>query len=327
MGEEMTFECARCGRCCEQRLILLNTEDVFRMAENLHMTVPTFMAKYDVVFAKAGDNNKTPRLFLRITGDRCPFFQDGCSIHAFKPLMCRQFPAVKPGQTAREMKAYINKHAISEGVKSCKVFSLPDDAVLAVDREDMITSVIYDSVETIYYANLNRTDMKFIYNLLRAVNKPQLRAIVADYLFNGSIESGLIFEQAMFEIQAMCQVIDWQRSPYIVVNDGASFEPGQFVVFVTPQDAREIYEASTGDLVEAVFSQANPSIADPSVAFISVAIKLKDARGMMLAFMGKKDDLKGVTSNGRAMLAFYPTDASMDQVAAMNIYIDPAVVN
>lgn len=326
MGEEVTFECARCGRCCEQRLILLNTEDIFRMAENLQMTVPAFMEKYHVVFAKAGDNNRTPRLFLQISGDRCPFFADGCSIHAFKPLMCRQFPAVKPGQTAAEMKAYINKHAISEGVKSCNIFSLPDDTILAVDREAMITSVIYDSAETIYYSSLQRTDMKFIYNLLKAVNREQLRAIVADYLFNGSVESGLIFEQAMFEIQAMCQVIDWQKSPYIVVNDGATFEPGRIMVYVSPQDARDIFEASTAGQVEAVFSQANPSLADPSFAFVSVAVKLQGARGMMLAFMGKKDDLQSVTTDGRAKLGFCPSDGSMDNVGAMNIFIDPAAL-
>lgn len=326
MGGEVTFECARCGRCCEQRLILLNTEDVFRMAENLHMSVPDFMQKYHVVFARAGDNNKTPRLYLQIKGDRCPFFADGCTIHAFKPLMCRQFPAVKPGQTAGEMKAYINKHAISEGVKSCRIFSLPDDAALAVDREAMITSVIYDSAETIYYANLQRTDMKFIHNLLKAVNREQLRAIVADYLFNGSVESGLIFEQAMFEIQAMCQVIDWRKSPYIVVNDGATFEPGQIMVYVSPQDARDIFEASTGGQVEAVFSQANPSVADPSFAFVSVAIKMQGARGMMLAFMGKKDDLQGAAPDGGTMLGFSPSDGSMDHVAAMRVFIDPAAL-
>jgi Fe-S-cluster containining protein len=326
MGEEVTFECARCGRCCEQRLILLNTEDVFRMAENLHLTVPLFMEKYNVVFGTAGDNNKTPRLFLQIMGDRCPFFDDGCTIHAFKPLMCRQFPAVKPGQTAGEMKAYINMHAISEGVKSCKIFSLPDDTLLAVDREAMITSVIYDSAETIYYSSLQRTDMKFIYNLLRAVNRQELRTIVADYLFNGSTESGLIFEQTMFEIQAMCQVVDWQKSPYIVVNDGATFEPGRIIVYVSPQDARDIFEASTAGQVEAVFSQANPSLADPSFAFVAVAVKMQGARGMMLAFMGKKDDLQGVATDGRATLGFCPSDGSMDSVGAVNIFIDPAAL-
>jgi Fe-S-cluster containining protein len=325
MGEEINFECARCGRCCNQRLVLLNTEDVFRMAENLHMAVPEFMEKYGVVFAKAGDN-KTPRLYLQIKGDRCPFFSDGCTIHAFKPLMCRQFPALRPGQTAAEIKAFINKHAISEGVKSCKLFSLPDETVVAIDREGMITSVIYDSAETIYYANLQRTDMKFIYNLLRAVNREQLRTIVSDYLFNGSTESGLIFEQAMFEIQALCQVVDWQKSPYIVVNDGATFEPGQIMVYVSPQDARDIFEASTAGQVEAVFSQANPSVADPSFAFVSVAIRMQGARGMMLAFMGKKDELRGVTADGRATLGFCPSDGTMDRVGAMNIFIDPAVL-
>jgi Fe-S-cluster containining protein len=324
MGEEVAFECARCGRCCNQRLILLNTEDVFRMAEHLQMTVPQFMEKYGVVFAKAGDN-RTPRLYLQINSDRCPFFSDGCIIHAFKPLICRMFPTLKPGQTAGEIKAFINKHATSEGVKSCKLFSLPDETILAADREAMITSVIYDSAETIYYANLERTDMKFIYNLLRAVNRQQLRTIVADYLFNGSTESGLIFEQAMFEIQAMCKVIDWHKVPYIVVNDGATFEPGLVRVYVSPQDARDIYEASTDGQIEAVFSQANPSIADPSFAFVSVAIRTPGAQGMMLAFMGKKDELQSVSADGRAMLAFCPSDGSMDQVAAMSIFIDTEV--
>lgn len=322
MGEEVTFACARCGRCCNQRLVLLNTEDVFRMAENLSLTVPLFMEKYNVVFATAGEN-RTPRLYLQITGDKCPFFADGCSIHAFKPLMCRLFPALKPGQTAGEIKAFINKHAISEGVKSCRIFSLPDDMVMAVDREALITSVIFDSAETIYYANLQRTDMKFIYNLLRAVNRQQLRTIVADYLFNHSAESGLIFEQAMFEIQALCQVVDWKKSPYIVVNDGATFEPGRILVYVSPQDARDILEASAGGQIEAVFSQANPSVADPSFAFVSVAIRTQGARGMMLAFMGKKDDLQSVSSDGRAMLGFYASDGSMDRIAAVNIFIDP----
>jgi len=325
MGDEVTFECARCGRCCTQRLILLNTEDVFRMAEHLKMSVPQFMDRYGVVFAKAG-GNKSPRLYLQITGQSCPFFADGCIVHAYKPLMCQLFPVLKPGQTAGEIKALINKHAISEGVKHCKIFSQHDDTVMAVDREAMITSVIYDSVETIYYSNLQRTDMKFIYTLLRAVNKDQLRTIVRDYLFNGSTESGLIFEQAMFEIQALCQVVDWKKSPYIVVNDGASFEPGRIMVYVSPQDARDVYEASDAGQIEAVFSQANPSVADPSCAFVSVAIRLKGDRGMLLAFGGRKDDLREVTEDGRATLGFCPSDGSMEEIGALNVFIDPAVI-
>ena len=323
MGEEKTFECARCGRCCNQRLILLNTEDVFRMAEHLKTSVPYFMEKYGVVFAKVGEN-KTPRLYLQVRGEKCPFFSgEGCSIHAVKPLMCRMFPVLKPGQTAGEIKRFIDEHAASEGVKSCRVFRLPDATPLAVDREAMITSVIYDSAETIYYANLQRTDMKFIYGLLRSVNRPQLRTIVADYLFNGSRESGLIFEQAMFEIQALCQVMDWKKAPYMVVNDGANFEPGRVLVYVSPQDARDIYEASTGGQIEAVFSQANPSVADPSFAFVSVAMRTDGARGMMLAFMGKKDDLRGVSASGEAVIGFCPSDGSMDRIAALNVFIDP----
>lgn len=325
MSDEVTFECAMCGKCCAQRLILLNTDDVFRLAAHFSRSVPEFLQQYNVVFATT-EANKTPRLYLKVTGGKCPFFTDKCSIHPIKPLICRLFPGLSPTQTAGQIKAFVNKHALSGDIKSCKIFTMPDDQHVPVDREAMITTAIYDSVETIYYSNLQRQDMKLALNLLKSVNNEKLRALVSDYLFNGNTESGLVFEQAMFEIQAMCQLLDWKKSPCIVVHEGASFEPGQIMVSVSPHDAKEIYEASVNGQIEAVFSQANPSIAEPDSAFISIAIKLKEEKGLMLAFLGYKSELRQVTTDGKASLGFLPSDNSMESVGAVSIYIDPAVI-
>lgn len=324
MTSETPFECAMCGRCCSQRLILLNTEDVFRMAEHFKVPVPEFMEKYGVVFATTA-TSKTPRLYLQIQGDVCPFFKDGegCSIHEIKPLMCRLFPVLKPGQTAGDIKAFIKKHAHSEGVLSCKMFSLTDDMPLAVDREAMITSVIYDSMEIIYYSNLERKDMQFVRSLLKALNREQLRAIVSDYLFNGNKESGLVFEQAMFEMQALCQVADWKKVPYLVANEGVALEPGKLYVMVSSEDARRVYDLSSRSEIESVITNANPSVANEECLFVSVAVKTKGDTGLMLAFPVANSDLAKVTADGHLSLCFYPADGSMDEVGALNAYIDP----
>jgi Fe-S-cluster containining protein len=148
MTDEVPFDCAMCGRCCSQRLILLNTEDVFRLADHFKMTVPVFMEKYGVVFATT-EASKKPRLYLKVAGEKCPFFADNkCSIHPVKPLICRLFPGISPRQTAGDLKAFVNKHALSDDIKACKIFSMPDDQRVAYDRDAMITSAIYDSVET-----------------------------------------------------------------------------------------------------------------------------------------------------------------------------------
>lgn len=322
MTDETPFECAMCGRCCSQRLILLNTEDVFRMADHFTMPVPEFMDKYGVVFATT-NTSKTPRLYLRISGEVCPFFNDGCSIHEIKPLMCRLFPVLKPGQTAGEIKEFIKKHAHSEGVLSCKMLSLPEDMPLAVDREAMITSVICDSMEIIYYSNLERKDMQFVRSLLKALNREQLRAIVGDYLFNGNKESGLVFEQAMFEMQALCQIADWQKVPYLVAHEGTAVEPGKIYVMVSREDARRIYDMSLQGEIESVISSTNPSVADPDCTFVSIAMKSKGDNGLMLAFPAANSDLEKISTDGHVSLCFYPVDGSMDEIGAISAYIDP----
>ncbi len=321
MADEMPFECAMCGKCCSQRLILLNTDDVFRMADHFKMPVPQFMDKYGVVFATTGICH-TPRLYLQITDDVCPFFEERCGIHEIKPLMCRLFPVLKPGQTAGDMAALIKKHAHSEGVLSCKMLSLPEDLHLAVDREAMITSVIYDSMESIYYSNLDRNDMKFEHSLLKALNRDHLRAVVNDYLFNGNSESGLVFEQAMFEMQALCRVADWKKVPHLIACEGVTTEPGKIYILVSRSDALNIYDLSRNGEIESIICKANLSVANPDCCFVSVAIKTSGDNGLMLAFPAVKADLLEVTSDGQISICFYPADGSMDEIGALRTQID-----
>lgn len=323
MENEVNFECSMCGRCCSQRLVLLNTADIFRLAAHFNLSIPGFMEKYGVVFATTAAN-KNPRLYLRIIGEKCPFYSEGrgCTVHAIKPLICKLFPGVKPVQTARDVKDFINEHAISEGIKSCKIFMIPDDTLIAVDREAMVKSAIYDSIETIYYRNLERNDMEFALRLLRIADREDLRNVVYDYLFNGNRDSGLVFEQTMFEIQALCQVNDWKKLPYLVAHDGVTAEAGTIYVHVSPEDARNILSMSTSDEIETIFCQVNPSIADNRCAFISVAIKTTKEKGLMLAFPILKEDLYKAAPDGKVMLAFFPSDGSMEQVGAVSLRID-----
>lgn len=326
MYKEVPFECSMCGRCCEQRLVLLNTADIHRIAGHFGMSEKEFMEKYDVVFATTGANTN-PRLYLRITGNRCPFYLEGkgCSIHEIKPLICRLFPGLKYGQTARDIKDFVKKHALSNGIRSCKIFDMPDDIVIGFDHEALITTIIYDSIETIYYRNTERNDMDFALRLLKIADRKDLRDIVSDYLYNENKESGLVFEQTMFEIQAMCQVFDWKKTPVQVAHQGVAAAPGIIYAYVNRKDAMNIMSMNVRGDIEAVFSQANPSVADPSCMFISVAIKTKKDTGFMLALPILKKDMRKASMDGKVKLGFYASDGSMDNLAVINIYVDPTV--
>jgi hypothetical protein len=281
------------------------------------------MEKYGVVFATTAAN-KDPRLYLKVTGDKCPFFLDGtgCSIHNIKPLICRLFPGMKPGQTAKDVKDFVNKHAISEGIKKCVIFTMPDDALIGVEPDVIVKTAIFDSIETIYYKNLDHKDMNFVLRLLKLADRDDLRNVVYDYIFNGSKESGLVFEQTMFEIQALCQINDWGKVPVFVAHEGVTPGNREIYLHISSKLASDILAMSNNDEIESAFCQANPSIADPDVIFISVALKTRSENGLMMAFPILRKDLLKVAPDGVFKLAFYASDGSMDNVAALPVRID-----
>ncbi len=96
---EPYIPCLRCGNCCSRYQVLLENDDVHRIAEFLNIDVDTFIAKYA--------DNSWPvggKYLVRHTEGGCSFIKrkDGqslCSIHAVKPRACSEWT---PGVFRRE---------------------------------------------------------------------------------------------------------------------------------------------------------------------------------------------------------------------------------
>ena len=72
------FRCAMCGNCCRFGIIELSPEDVLRIESK----------GYQGFYEKDGDT-----ILIRKADGRCVFLENSlCSIHDFKPEVCRKFP-------------------------------------------------------------------------------------------------------------------------------------------------------------------------------------------------------------------------------------------
>jgi len=82
------FDCKMCGHCCEGRGgIILGPRDLKRICDAFKMDERTWLSQYAELM-----NGKYT---IRVGEDnRCIFFKDGvgCSIHTFKPDVCRAWP-------------------------------------------------------------------------------------------------------------------------------------------------------------------------------------------------------------------------------------------
>lgn len=87
----VAFDCRMCGHCCEgEGGIILSERDALRLAAGLGVSVPEALAAHAET---VGGKNR-----LRVGPDGfCVFFTQGsgCSIHAFKPDVCRAWPFFK----------------------------------------------------------------------------------------------------------------------------------------------------------------------------------------------------------------------------------------
>lgn len=94
VDDTFRFHCTMCGKCCINREdILLNPEDLFRIADFLHLTPKEVVGQYCEVYI--GDTSRMPIVRLRPQGSikRCPFLKDRkCSIQTAKPVVCAMFP-------------------------------------------------------------------------------------------------------------------------------------------------------------------------------------------------------------------------------------------
>lgn len=87
-------DCKGCSDCCQGmgNTVVLDPLDVYRLAINLHKTqeqILTEELKLDAI-----DGNILPHLKMEGAQEKCSFLnkEGRCSIHAFRPGICRLFP-------------------------------------------------------------------------------------------------------------------------------------------------------------------------------------------------------------------------------------------
>ena len=88
------FKCYGCGKCCKNREdILLNAQDVFRMAKHLKLEPKQLIERYCELYL--GNQSLVPVVRLKPRGkfNACPLLQGNrCAVHAAKPTVCALYP-------------------------------------------------------------------------------------------------------------------------------------------------------------------------------------------------------------------------------------------
>ena len=120
------FHCARCGRCClEIGGIPLMDDEPRRIAGYLGVSAKSI--KKLMTLKSAGRRIETP----------CPFYKEGCSIYAVRPLACVAFPIIEPaickGQAITQISTFcdasidlckrILRECVREGIYKRKLVS------------------------------------------------------------------------------------------------------------------------------------------------------------------------------------------------------------
>ncbi len=89
---KLSFECKRCGSCCQgESTISLTPQDIQRISYFLGITKEEFLEKYAVIKSGGRIEFKTKEGF-------CIFFDKKtkeCKIHPVKPERCKEWPFVK----------------------------------------------------------------------------------------------------------------------------------------------------------------------------------------------------------------------------------------
>lgn len=121
LDSEFRFKCRKCGKCCKnQDTILLNTRDIFRIAQKQGKTMQGVIRDYTEAYV--GKNSRVPVVHLLSNGHNrtCPLLVDGrCSVHDCKPAVCALFPLgrviVNPKQGEKigygDVKYILNDHS------------------------------------------------------------------------------------------------------------------------------------------------------------------------------------------------------------------------
>jgi len=94
LDDTFSFECRGCGKCCKNREdILLNPQDLFRIAQHLYLKPEEVVERY--CERLVGESSRLPliRLLPRGKERTCPFLLNRrCRVHQAKPSVCSLFP-------------------------------------------------------------------------------------------------------------------------------------------------------------------------------------------------------------------------------------------
>jgi Fe-S-cluster containining protein len=100
---DVLFECARCGQCClGGTYTIVDGQDINRIAEGMQLEPESICE----TFTKPGpDNMPGTRMIKNIGPDNSCTFYDaknkGCTIHEFRPAVCRTLPMMNVRQGFR----------------------------------------------------------------------------------------------------------------------------------------------------------------------------------------------------------------------------------
>ena len=94
VDEPFQFHCTQCGKCCTNREdILLNPQDLFRMAKYLEQTPRDVVEHFCEVYTGPDSRMPIVRLLPEGPTKRCPFLvRNKCRIHEAKLTVCAMFP-------------------------------------------------------------------------------------------------------------------------------------------------------------------------------------------------------------------------------------------
>jgi Fe-S-cluster containining protein len=91
-----SFVCQRCGECCKQEFIAFTEKDLKRASAGKGMTPEEFVRRYELEMV----SNPGYLEFYRLPSGKigvCPFYaENACTIHQFRPDVCRGFPFLTP---------------------------------------------------------------------------------------------------------------------------------------------------------------------------------------------------------------------------------------
>ena len=111
VDDTFKFHCDMCGKCCINREdILLNPQDIYRMAKELKMEPKDMFIRYCETYV--GDNSRIPIVRIKPRGSikRCPLMANHkCSVHKAKPTVCAMFPIGRCVQINPYKKAALDK--------------------------------------------------------------------------------------------------------------------------------------------------------------------------------------------------------------------------